>query len=156
MKNLLIVTGRVVLFAVVLIPIGACSSNPPRAETLCLRAVGELDLSIERYEELLEEAVAQMRSADPVEKLEAISSEYSLLLEELENRAAMVPDEIQRAHTHLVTGVRLQVSAWRSIRDGITRETPDLIHDGSEQITLSRRAISESRLSIPDCSLVSD
>ena len=50
----------------------------------------------------------------------------------------------------------MQKSAWMSIRRGIELPTPDLIDDGAELITLSRQAVSESRLAIPSCSLIAD
>lgn len=148
-KILILVIGGMMLLT-------SCTSDTPSAETVCLQAVGELHASIERYEELLDEAVADMRAPDAAEKLDVITDEYSSLLEELNLREQDVPDEVQRAHRLLVSGVGMGESAWMSIRDGISLGSPDLIDDGAELITLSRQAISESRLAIPSCSLVSD
>jgi hypothetical protein len=136
--------------------ISSCTPDTPSAEILCLEAIGELDASIEVYEELLERAVSEMREPDAVEKLDAIASRYSTLLEELNLREPEIPAEVQRAHQRLVSGVDMQRSAWTFISDGIRLGTPDLIDEGAELITLSRQVISESRLAIPSCSLASD
>jgi len=137
-----------------LLLLSSCTSDTPSAETLCLEAVGELDASIEVYEELLDEAVSEMREPDAVEKLDAINMRYSTLLEELDAREAEVPAEVQKAHQRLVSGVGMQRSAWMFISDGIRLGNPDLIDEGAELITLSRQVISESRLAIPSCSLI--
>ena len=134
--------------------LASCNSDEPSAEILCLQAVGELDASIEQYEELLDQAVLEMREPDAVEKLNAITSQYSSLLEELNMREPEVPEAVQRAHRLLVSGVGMQQSAWMSITEGIEFRTPDLIDDGAELIALSRQAVSESRLAIPNCSRV--
>jgi len=134
--------------------ISSCTSDTPSAATLCLEAVGELDASIETYEELLDEAVSEMREPDAVVKLDAITSRYSSLLEELNSRESRVPDEVQRAHQRLVSGVGMQRSAWMFISDGIRLGNPDLVDEGAELITLSRQVVSESRLAIPSCSQI--
>lgn len=134
--------------------ISSCTSDTPSAEKLCLEAVGELDASIEVSEELLDEAVAEMREPDAVEKLDAITSRYSSLLEELNTRDPEVPSEAQKAHRRLVSGVGMQRSAWMFISDGIRLGAPDLIDDGAELIALSRQVLSESRLAIPSCSQI--
>lgn len=134
----------------------ACTSDTPSAETRCLEAVGELHASIEVYEELLDEAVSEMRDPDAVERLDATTSGFSSLLQELNTREPEVPAEVQRAHERLVSGVGMQRSAWMFISDGIRLGTPDLIDEGAELITLSRQVVSESRLAIPSCSQGSD
>lgn len=146
--------NRLALAISLLLLISSCTSDTPSAEMLCLEAVGELDASIEIYQELLDEAVSEMREPDAVEKLETITSRYSALLEDLNARESGVPDEVQRAHQRLVGGVGMQRSAWMFISDGIRLGAPDLIDDGAELITLSRQVVSESRLAIPRCSQI--
>lgn len=51
-------------------------------------------MSIDRYEELLYEAVDEMREPNTAEKLAGINEEYSTLLKELETSEARVPEEV--------------------------------------------------------------
>ena len=147
---------RASLVMIGLLLISSCTSDTPSAEMRCLEAVGELDASIEIYEDLLDEAVSEMRESDAAEKLEAVTDRYSSLLEELDLRESDLPTEIERAHQRLVSGVGMQRSAWMSISQGVRLGNPDLINEGAELIALSRQVVSETRLFIPSCELVSD
>lgn len=137
---------------VMILVVAACTSDEPTAESVCLDAVGEIQVVVQTYQELLESGVEQMRDDDAVEKLRSVSDRYSELLDELNERESTVPAEVRRSHDLLAGGVGMQASAWRSVSDGVRFRDPDLIDDGAELIELSRQLVEESALATPDCS----
>ncbi len=135
-----------------LLGIAACSGDSS-VHTACLEAVGHLHSSIESYADLLQRGVEQMRDADAVEKLDDVSASYTQLLDDLKAQKPELHPDIHNAHSLLISGVGLQVSAWMSISDGLRYNNPDLIEDAAEMITLSRDVVEQSQLAIPDCSV---
>ena len=130
----------------------ACS-NDASLRSACLEAVGHLHESIDRYDELLDRGVTQMREHDAVEKLDAVASGYSELLDSVESRRNELPTDMEKAYDLFASGVGLQASAWASISDGLEFNNADLIEDAAEMIVLSREVVAEARNAIPECSL---
>lgn len=131
--------------------LSSCDSGPS-AEELCLDGIGQLQGAIQDYEDLLDQAVVQMREEGAPEKLEAISEEYALLLTEINQMEAEVPVELLDSLRLLAMGVDFQESAWSTIGEGLRYIDRDLINDGAMMISESRDLLDESNLALPDCS----
>jgi hypothetical protein len=129
----------------------ACDSGPS-AEEVCLEGIGQMQGAIEEYEDLLDTAVAQMREEGAPEKLEAISEQYGILWNELNQMEAELPVELLDSLRLLVSGVGYQESAWSSIGEGLRYIDRDLINEGAEMIAESRDLLDQSNLALPECS----
>lgn len=145
---------RLVALTVTLALVLAACDSGPSEEAICLEGVGQLQEVVAEYEEILDTAVIQMREENAPEKLEAISEDYSTLLEELEQMEAELPLETLDSWRLLASGVGMQESAWMAISEGLAVIDRERINDGARMISQSRDLLDESNLALPDCSAV--